>query len=116
MKKSPPKPRHHKDRPDDAVALAAFRCFAMDVERLLIRIYVTDRSQYARMMVLMRRLLGEIYKEGTSPELRRKAAAADAKLRKELAEENCPVGYELCADGLCAETCNVFGDLALAGK
>jgi len=94
-------------RPNDAIALAAFQNFGIDVERLLVRIYVTNPKTYARMIRLMRRVLVEIYEAGTDPELRRKAQKATRRELKRLSEVNCPDGYLLCADGLCAEVCNI---------
>jgi hypothetical protein len=94
-------------RPDDAVAIAAMRNFAIDVERLLVRIYVTDRSKYEKLVHVMRTMLHEIYQAGTDPKLRAAAAEARGADRKRLSEENCPPGWELCSDGLCAEVCYI---------
>ena len=98
------------DRPDDAVAIATMSNFAIDVERLLVRIYVTDRSKYERLVHLMRKMLREIYRAGTDPKLRAAAAAARGENRRRLSEENCPPGWEPCSDGLCAEVCYI-GDV-----
>ncbi|HUF46975.1 MAG TPA: hypothetical protein VMM93_04105 [Vicinamibacterales bacterium] len=86
--------RKHPGRPGDAIALAAFRNFALDVERLLVRIYVTRPDTYETMVEHMRRVLAEIYRKGTQP--------------KRLSDDRCPPGYELCADGLCAEVCDIL--------
>jgi hypothetical protein len=100
--------KKHPGRPDDAIALAAFRNFAIDVERLLVRIYVTHPEKYEEMVDRMRHVLRDLYVAGTSAELRKAVRDAKGPDRKTLSDENCPPGYELCSDGLCAEVCDVY--------
>jgi hypothetical protein len=85
--------RKHPSRPNDAIALAAFRNFALDVERLLVRIYITNPETYETMVLLMRGVLADVYRTGAG--------------RKPLSDESCPPGFERCADGLCAEVCDI---------
>ena len=94
-------------RPDDALAIAAMRNFALDVERLLVRIYVTDPTTYQKMVHLMRNVLDEIYRAGIDPKLRAAAQETKGRERRHLSEESCPPGWELCSDGLCAEVCYI---------
>ncbi len=107
MKKMPTRTKKGTDRPDDALAIAALRNFAIDVERLLVRIYVTDPTKYQKLVHLMRKQLDEIYRAGTDPKLLETVKATKGRDRRYLSEENCPPGWELCTDGLCAEVCYI---------
>ena len=108
MKKSTTQHKKHPGRPNDAIALAAFRNFALDLERLLVRIYVTHPEKYEEMVDRMRRVLADLYVAGTNESLRQAARETSGPDRKHLSDENCPPGYQLCADGLCAEVCDIY--------
>jgi len=105
MKKTPKRLKKPVNRPDDALAIAALRNFALDVERLLVRIYVTDPTKYQKLVLLMRTMLHEIYKAGTDARLCKVVKEKEGPARRLLSEESCPPGWELCSDGLCAEVC-----------
>jgi len=107
MKKTPARRKKPAGRPDDALAIAALRNFALDVERLLVRIYVTDPTKYQKMVHLMRDVMKQIYQAGTDGKLRATVQETKGRERRYLSEENCPPGWELCADGLCAEVCYI---------
>ena len=78
--------------PEDAIRLAALRWFGLELERLAIEIYATDKSKYAAMESVFRKAvkgLKEVGLQGTLQD-----------------EEECPDGYVLCKDGLCAPACD----------
>ena len=78
-------------QPDDAIRLAALRWLAISIERLTIEIYATDKAQFEDMEDVLRKTLKRL-----------------GKLSQEVVrdEGDCPIGYELCKDGLCAPMCD----------
>ena len=81
-------------RTSDAERLAALRWLAMRIEQLCIEIFVTDRSKFGEVEAALRvqvRLLQEM-----------------GKPVKALEGDDCPEGYVLCRDGLCAPMCDGF--------
>jgi hypothetical protein len=90
-KQSTSEPRVWKPEPDDAIRLAALRWFALSLERLSIEIYATDKGQYEAIEDLFRVTLKKL-----------------GRLRHRIAAEagDCPNGYVLCDDGLCAPMCD----------
>jgi hypothetical protein len=93
-KKVTPRPRVWKAHPDDAIRLAAVRWFTLELERLAIEIYATDKTQYARIEKLLGQTLSRMGSLGTK--------VAELSFR----EEDCPMGYYLCKDGLCSPMCD----------
>ena len=77
-------------QPDDAIRLAALRWFAIQIERIGIEIYATNKSKAAAVEELLR---------GTVKRM--------SDLHEDIAEpEDCPIGYVLCKDGMCAPMCD----------
>lgn len=79
-------------RTDDAERLAALRWLVMKIEQLSIEIFVTNRGKFGAVEEALRvqvKLLQELGRE----------AAA-------LSSDDCPGGYILCRDGLCAPMCD----------
>ena len=83
---------HWHAQPDDAIRLAALRWFALRIESLAIEIYATDQTRYAAMERLFRQTLKR---------MTRVRRSAQANL-----ETDCPDGYVLCKDGICAPMCD----------
>ena len=78
----------------DAERLAALRWLAMRIEQLCIEIFVTDRDKFDEVEAALRmqvRLLKEI-----------------GEPQKTLESDDCPEGYVLCRNGLCAPMCDGF--------
>lgn len=88
-----------KPEPEDAIRLAALRWFTIELERYSIEIYASDRTQYPAMEGVLRKALTEMKAFG------RPAGAASRK-RGLQEEQECPDGYILCKDGLCAPMCD----------
>jgi hypothetical protein len=85
--------------PDDAIRLAALRWFALQIERLSIEIYASDKSRYFALEKLFRGTLSRL--AGTKKDLTPKTDE----------ETQCPEGFILCKDGLCAPMCDgISGD------
>ena len=83
--------------PDDAIRLAALRWFALQIERLGIEIYATDKSRYAEIEKILRTALSRM--AGTKKDLSQDE------------ESECPEGFILCKDGFCAPMCDgISGD------
>ena len=91
-KQSKARPQVWQAQPDDAIRLAALRWLAISIERLTIEIYATDKQQFQAMEDVLRK---------TVKRLRKISKAIDDR-----DEEDCPIGYELCKDGLCAPMCD----------
>ena len=85
--------REWKPGADDAIRLAALRWFTIELERYSIEIYATDKSKYGAMETVLRRALADL-------------KAAGRRTPSVKGEENCPDGYILCKDGLCAPMCD----------
>ena len=77
-------------RANDAERLAALRWLAMRIEQLCIELYVTDRDTFNDI------------EDSLRAEVRRLQAMAPVR---PIAGEECPDGYVLCRDGLCAPMC-----------
>jgi hypothetical protein len=80
--------------PDDAIRLAALRWFALELERLSIEIYATDKNRFAEVEKLFRSTLSRL--ADTRNEI---AASIDE-------DDECPEGYIRCKDGFCAPACD----------
>ena len=81
-----------KPDPEDAIRLAALRWFGLELERLAIEIYATDKSKYPEMESVFRKAIKGLKQAGLG------GPHQD--------EEECPPGYVLCNDGLCAPACD----------
>jgi len=81
-----------KRPPTDAEALAMIRLLSMTVERLLIRLYFSDKSTYSHLVDHMRQCIRSLWQYG-----KKQMHSRD--------EEECPDSLEKCADGLCADIC-----------
>ncbi len=77
--------------PSDAIRLAALRWFGLEMERIAIEIYATNQEAYPEMELVFRQALSEL--DGV-----RKTAA--------LQDGECPEGYVLCKDRICAPMCD----------
>ena len=78
--------------PDDAIRLAALRWFALEIERLGIEIYASDKTKYKAIEKVLHQALH---------------AMGDTRDRITVASsDECPDGYVLCRDGLCAPMCD----------
>ena len=77
--------------PSDAIRLAALRWFGLEMERIAIEIYATNQEAYPEMELVFRRALSEL--DGV------RATAA-------LQDGECPEGYVLCKDRICAPMCD----------
>lgn len=77
--------------PDDAIRLAALRWFALEIEKLAIELYASDKTTYRAMEEI---LIGTVKQMG------------DLSTKLMLQEDECPEGYVLCKDGLCAPMCD----------
>ena len=96
------KPSHKgaPPRTNDAERLAALRWLCMRIEQLCIELFVTDRDKFGAVETSLKvqvRLLQE---------MGRPIEALD--------DEDCPEGYVLCRDGLCAPMCDGFTSAASA--
>jgi hypothetical protein len=78
----------------DAVRFATLRWYTLTIERLLLEIYVTDRSRYAELSALLKSQVKQL--ELFSQSL----AVADP--------DDCPPGWKLCHDGLCSPMCDLL--------
>jgi hypothetical protein len=84
--------------PDDAIRLAALRWFSLELERLSIQIYASDKAQFKNMERVFRHALSGM------------AALCPKKVKPDFGgDDGCPDGYILCKDGLCAPMCDVVG-------
>ena len=82
--------------PDDAIRLAALRWFALEIERMGIEIYASDKAKYKAVEKILRQTMTAL--NATSEDII--VAASD----------ECPDGYVLCKDGLCAPMCDGISD------
>ena len=82
--------------PNDAIRLAALRWFALEIERLGIEIYATDKDNYRRLEKMFRGTLTRM--ASMSMQKKKKAARFE--------EDECPEGFILCKDGFCAPMCD----------
>ena len=91
-KQRTPGPRVWHPEPDDAIRLAALRWFALSMERLSIEIYASDKTRFETMEELFRYTMKKLGK------MRHLVDVGES--------EECPSGYVLCEDGLCAPMCD----------
>lgn len=79
--------------PDDAIRLAAIRWFSATIEATAIQMYATNPARFEELEGVMRMCLGEL-----------------GRLRNALADPNsdCPPGFVLCKDDVCAPMCEWF--------
>jgi hypothetical protein len=90
-KKQAPPRNKWQAHPNDAIRLAALRWFALEIERISIQIYASNQNLYEDMEDALRdcvRSLGVVGKDAG------------------LADGDCPEGYFLCRDGVCAPMCD----------
>jgi len=80
-------------RPNDAIRLAALRWFALELERMSIQIYASNPELYGDMEGVLRKAVKSMGEVGRD---------------LGLADEDCPEGYFLCRDGICAPMCDPF--------
>lgn len=94
MKKAKKTKRTHKwqARPNDAIRLAALRWFALELERIAIQIYATDRSRFSDMEGVLRSTLKQMAR------IHAGVSVSD--------DEDCPEGYIRCKDNTCAPSCD----------
>lgn len=95
--------RSHKGtlpRTDDAEKLAAIRWLAMRIEQVSIQVFVTDRARF-----------GQI-----EDALRAEVALLRHMGRPLIGDDDCPGGYILCRDGLCAPMCDEMNQDLASGK
>ena len=85
-------PRKWEPSPSDAMSLAAFRWFANEIENRAVELYATDRGAYHDIERILRHAVKELSHTKTQ------FAVAQE-------ENGCPDGWVLCADGLCAPSC-----------
>lgn len=93
--KKKPLPLHQiwQAEPDDAIRLAALRWFALQIERLSIEIYASDKNRYFELEKIFRTALTRM--SGTKKSLSQKSD-----------DSECPEGFILCKNGLCAPMCD----------
>ena len=77
---------------NDAQRLAAVRWLAMRIEQVSIELLVTDRDKFEAVEQSLRDEVNRL-KQMARPE-------------PEIAGDDCPEGYVLCRDGLCAPMCD----------
>jgi len=89
-KKQAPPRNKWQAHPNDAIRLAAFRWFALEIERVAIQIYASNQTLYEDMEHVLRDTLKSM-----------------ANVGKDIADDgDCPEGYFLCRDGVCAPMCD----------
>jgi len=79
-------------QPNDAIQLAALRWFALEMERISIQIYATDKRQFTAMEKVFRHTLGKLN--------------VVLETVNALSDDDCPEGYIRCKDGTCAPACD----------
>jgi hypothetical protein len=93
--KEPKKPtrgtRLWQAQPSDAIRLAALRWFGLEMERLSIEIYASNQDAYAQMERVFRRALADL---------------GEVRAMSALMDGDCPDGFLLCKDRICAPMCD----------
>jgi hypothetical protein len=84
-----------KSHPKDAIYLATFRWWALSLERAAIEVYATNPDSYEA--------IEEVFRQAG-------AAFQGLRPRAEAVEGDCPPGWYLCKDGLCAPMCDAVID------
>jgi len=91
MAKAQGKNTPHNRGTNDAQRLAAIRWLAMRIEQVSIELLVTDRDKF----------------KAVEDSLRDEVKRLKQMARPEpVAGDDCPEGYVLCRDGLCAPMCD----------
>jgi hypothetical protein len=84
-------------RPNDAIRLAALHWFALELERVSIQLYASNPEVFSDLEAVLRQAvsdLGEIKKDFGG-------GGGDG---------DCPDGFFLCRDGICAPMCDGIVD------
>ena len=89
-----------KSRMNDAERLAALRWLAMKIDQVSIEVYVTHPDKFDELENAMRAAVRSLQKIG--------------RPREPVGDEDCPGGYILCRDGLCAPMCDGMDSSAAA--
>jgi len=92
LKNAPSSRRGTPPRDTDAERLAALHWLAMKIEMVSIEVFITNRDKFGAVETALRtqvKLLQEIGRPG-----------------HDLDGDDCPGGYVLCRDGLCAPMCD----------
>jgi hypothetical protein len=77
-------------KPEDAIALAALRWYALTIDKLCIEIYATDRRKFMALEALLKSQVTDLL------EFAKDTTQGD--------EDECPEGFVMC-DGLCKPAC-----------
>lgn len=77
--------------PNDAIRLAALRWFAVTIEKWSIELYATDATTYPKVVKALRHALNDL---------------SDLRDDARQDEDDCPEGYVLCDNGMCAPSCD----------
>jgi hypothetical protein len=91
-KGTPPVKQAWVPDPKDAINLAALRWYALTIDRLCIEIYATNRKKFRELETLLQSQVKALY-----------GFAKDVGLRD---DDQCPPGYMMCPDRLCAPSCD----------
>lgn len=86
----------------DAERLAALRWLVMKIEQISIEVFVTDRGKFSQIEDSLRAEVQFLRQIG------RPVRPHD--------DDDCPDGYILCRDGLCAPMCDGMNQAAASGK
>lgn len=81
-----------KAQTTDAERFAALRWLAMKIDQVSIEVYVTNPDKFEELENEMRAEVARLQQIGRPTE--------------PIGDENCPSGYILCRDGLCAPMCD----------
>ena len=96
-----PTPHPHRGT-NDALRLAAIRWLAMRIEQVSIEVLVTDRDKFDAVESSLRDEVKRLKQIG--------------RREQTIGGDDCPEGYVLCRDGLCAPMCDDFNTLGAGGK
>ncbi len=106
-KKSKKVPVVWQAHPDDAIRLAALRWFALEIERLSIEIYATDKTKYPAVESLLRKTVKSMGAAITTVKSMGAAITTVKSMGEAITDESvCPPGWVLCPDRLCAPMCD----------
>ena len=78
--------------PNNAIELAALHWYSLAMAQKAIEIYATSPARFAQLSQLCRRQIREL----------------EAFAEQSMEAEDCPPGYELCRNGICAPMCDEF--------
>jgi hypothetical protein len=82
-------------QPSDAIRLAALRWFGLEMERISIEIYASNQDAYGQMERVFRRALADL---------------GDVRAAAAIMDGECPDGFVLCKDRICAPMCDGIVD------